>query len=117
MDFVEEARKFVESECSKPTSKYGLEPYKYHFLPVVDYANLLSDELGGDKEVILISAWLHDIGSIICGRKDHHISGARIAEEKLKELGYPLDKIEQVKVAYCIIEVRKNQNKQQSKKK
>ena len=45
----------------------------------------------------MISAWLHDIGSIIYGRKDHHITGAQIAEEKLTKLGYPIEKIELVK--------------------
>ncbi|MGM0582888.1 MAG: HD domain-containing protein [Bacteroidota bacterium] len=44
---------------------------------------------------------LHDIGSIVYGRDDHHITGAKIVEKKLKELGYRLDKIEEVKK--CIL--------------
>ena len=39
-------------------------------MPVARYAEILADELGGDKEIILISAWLHDIGSIIHGREN-----------------------------------------------
>ena len=51
--------------------------------------------------------WLHDIGSIIYGRDDHHITGAKIAEEKLKELQYPAEKIELVKK--CILNHRGSQ--------
>jgi uncharacterized protein len=71
---------------------------------MAEYAEKLTDQLGGDKEIVLIAAWLHDIGSIIYGREDHHITGAKIAEEKLKELGYSDEKIELVK--QCILNHR-----------
>jgi len=108
MDILNEMRSFVEDECKKPTSKYGYDPFPSHFSPVVDYAAKLADELGGDKEVILIAAWLHDIGSIIQGREDHHITGAKIAETKLQELNYPSEKIELVKK--CILNHRGSKN-------
>ncbi len=104
MNVVDEVKIFVEKECKKSSSKYGFEPFVFHFTPVVKYAIELSNELGGDKEVIIISAWLHDIGSIKIGRKNHHITGAKIAEKKLKELNYPLEKIELVKK--CILNHR-----------
>lgn len=88
-DIVTAVRNFVEAECRKPSSKYGYEPFPYHFTSVAEYAGRLADELGGDREVILIAAWLHDIGSIVRGREDHHETGAEIAREKLSELGYP----------------------------
>lgn len=113
MDIIQEIKNFVENECKKSSSKYGYEPFPFHFVPMAGYAEKLADELGGDKEVILISAWLHDIGAIIHGRKDHHITGAKIAEEKLKEFQYPADKIELVKK--CILNHRgSQQNKQDS---
>ena len=87
MDIVQEIKKFVEEECKKPTNKYGYDAFLYHFVPMVKYAEKLADELGGDKEVILIASWLHDIGSIVYGRENHHITGGKIAEEKLKKLG------------------------------
>jgi uncharacterized protein len=108
MDIIQKIKNFVESECKKPTSKYGYDPFLFHFVPVVNYAEKLAEELGGNKEVILISSWLHDIGSIMYGRKDHHITGAKIAEEKLKEFGYPQDKIKKVKE--CIFSHRGSQN-------
>jgi uncharacterized protein len=107
MDIINEIRHFVENECKKPESKYGYEPFPCHFVPMVHYAEKLADELGGDKEVIVIAAWLHDIGSIIYGREDHHITGARIAEKKLKEFKYPPEKIELVKK--CILNHRGSQ--------
>jgi uncharacterized protein len=105
---VEEVKGFVEEECKKPTSKYGYEPFIYHFVEVVKYAKELSDKLGGDKEVIQIAAWLHDIGAIVSGRENHHVTGAEIAEKKLKELNYPKEKIELVKK--CILNHRGSQN-------
>lgn len=104
MDTVKKVRSFVEHECKKPSSKYGYEPFVFHFAPVVKYALELSEGLGGDKEVIEISAWLHDIGSIIDGRENHHTSGAEIAGKFLSELGYPAEKIELVKK--CILNHR-----------
>ncbi|MCK5475280.1 MAG: HD domain-containing protein [Candidatus Pacebacteria bacterium] len=107
MNVIEEIKIFVENECKKPSSKYGYDPFLYHFIPMVEYAEKLSDELGGDKEIIMIASWLHDIGAIIYGRKDHHITGAQIAEEKLKELKYPIERIELVKK--CILNHRGSQ--------
>jgi uncharacterized protein len=103
-DIVSEIKKYVENECNKPTSKYGYEPFSFHFIPTVNYALELQSKLGGDKEIIEIAAWLHDIGSIIEGRENHHISGTKIAEAKLLELNYPEEKIELVKK--CILNHR-----------
>lgn len=105
---VEKVRAFVEEECRKPTSKYGYEPYLYHFIPVHNYARKLAQEAGADLEIVEISAWMHDIGSIIYGREEHHITSSEIAEAKLGELGYTLDKIEKVK--HCIISHRGSQS-------
>ncbi|MFA5207934.1 MAG: HD domain-containing protein [Candidatus Paceibacterota bacterium] len=107
MNIIEEVRNFVEKESLKPSSKYGEEPFVFHFVPTVKYALELAEELGADKEVVEISAWLHDIGSVIYGREDHHLTGAKIAEAKLKEFNYPIEKIEMVK--NCILNHRGSQ--------
>jgi uncharacterized protein len=104
MDIVQKIRDFVKEECEKPTSKYGVEPFEFHFIPVAKYAEGLADELKADKEIVLLAAWLHDIGSIIDGRGEHHITGAKIAEEKLKEFSYPPERVELVK--NCILNHR-----------
>lgn len=108
MNIIENIKKFVENECKKPTSKYWFEPFYNHFEPVVNYALELQSEFWWDKEVIEISAWLHDIWSIIYWREDHHITWAKIAEEKLIELKYEPEKIDLVKK--CILNHRWSQD-------
>lgn len=109
MNVVEKVRRFVRAESKKPTSKYGSEPYKFHFVPMVRYAGILADELSADKEVVLVAAWLHDIGSIVHGRKDHHKTGAKIAERILKSFGYSSNKT--ILVRNCILNHRGSQNR------
>lgn len=104
---IQEVRQFVEEECKKPTSKYGYEPFTDHFLPVVIHVKQMAKIFEADSEVLEIAAWLHDIGSIVEGRKDHHLTSSKIAEKKLKELNYPKNKIELVK--NCIISHRGSQ--------
>ncbi len=106
-NIVNEVRQFVEEESKKPSAKYGYEPYEFHLVPMHDYAKRLAERLDADVEVVELAAWLHDIGSIINGRKDHHITGAEIAGKKLKELDYSEGKIEKVK--HCILNHRGSQ--------
>ena len=108
MSIVETIKNFVEEECKKPTSKYGYQPFIHHFTPMVNHAATLADEYACDKEVVLLAAWLHDIGSIIYGRENHHVTGAEIAEQKLTELSYPTEKIALIKK--CILNHRGSQD-------
>jgi len=108
MNIVEKVKKFVKGECQKPSSKYGWEPFENHFVPMAKWSEKLSEQLGGDKEIILIAAWLHDIGSIMEGRENHHLTGIKIAEKKLVELDYPKNKIELV--LKCILNHRGSRN-------
>lgn len=106
-NIVEEIKKFVEGECKKPTSKYsGI--FENHLIPMRNLALELGKKIGADLEIVEISAWLHDIGGIIFGRKDHHITGAKIAEKKLAELRYSQEKILLVK--NCILTHRGSQD-------
>ncbi len=98
---IEKIRKFVEEECNKPMSKYGKFPYEFHFVPMVDLAKKLAVNKNADLEIVELAAWLHDIGSIIYGRENHHITGAKIAEDELKKFNYPEEKIKKIK--HCII--------------
>jgi len=107
MDIVSEIKKFVEEECKKPTAVYDFEIIKYHFIPVVKHALTLAEQRGADKEIVELSAWLHDIGGVIYGRENHHATGAEVAEKKLKELNYPDDKINKIKD--CIFSHRGSQ--------
>ena len=88
----------VLAESQKSESLFK-DAYKEHFEPVVKYAKQLAKEVGADEEIVEISAWLHDIGSIH-GHKDiHHEYGRDYAQKYLSELGYPQEKIDMVKHA------------------
>lgn len=93
---IEQIKYFVKKECEKPNVSYGKEFYDFHIVPMADLAKKLAKELQADVEVVEITAWLHDIGSVIYGRKDHHITGLKITRKKLEDLGYPNSKINRV---------------------
>lgn len=105
---IEEVRQFVEAECQKDSSKYGYEPYPFHFVPMVAHAKELAKELGADLEIVEIAGWLHNIGSIVYGREDHHKTGAKVARDFLAKIGYPEKKIKHVE--QCILGHRGSQN-------
>lgn len=107
MNIVDQVRQFVENECKKPTSLYGYEPFTEHFAPVVEFGKKLAEEMKADIEIVEIAGWLHDIGSIMIGRTDHHITSSKIAGEKLKEFSYPEDRIKLV--VDCILTHRGSQ--------
>ena len=101
-NIVEEIRKFVEEECIK--YPLGIEIYLNHLIPVLNYSKKLAEGKDIDLESVKIAALLHDMGSIIYGRKNHHITGAEIAEKKLIEFNYPENKILLIK--NCILNHR-----------
>jgi uncharacterized protein len=108
-NIIEEIRKFVEEECKKPESNYSTA-YDFHFVSMVKTAKELAENFNANMEIVELSAWLHDIGSIIYGRENHHITGAEIAEKKLRELNYPEKKIKKVK--FCILNHRGSKEKE-----
>lgn len=104
---IKEIQDFVEKECKKPTSNYsGI--FENHIIPMRNLAIEMAQKTDADLEVVEIAALLHDIGGVMFGRKDHHITGAKIAQKKLQRLNYPQDKINQVK--HCIMAHRSSQN-------
>ena len=86
-------------------NKHTKEDVKYHIKIVVKNALKLADIYHADKEVVEIASWLHDIArakELKPGKdNNHHIVGAKKAEEILKDLGYKEDKIK--KIVSCIL--------------
>ena len=76
----------------------------YHICAVVENTVFLAGKYGADVEAVTIAAWLHDIASVTDYSlyDEHHIHGARMAEEILCGFGY--DKTELVK--RCILNHR-----------
>ncbi|MGI5897824.1 MAG: HD domain-containing protein [Candidatus Dojkabacteria bacterium] len=107
-DIVKLAQEYALRECKKTSYPFGMNVYNNHFKPVVMYAEQLAEKRNADKEIVLLSAWLHDIANITGDTEDHHIVGQKYAEEFLKKHNYPLERIEQVK--HCIYAHRGSKN-------
>jgi len=99
-DIVRLTQEYVLRECKKDTNQFGMNAYNHHFKSVVMYAKKLAKKRNADLEIVLVSAWMHDIGSIMGDYKNHHISGQKYAEEFLRKHNYPSDRIDRIK--HCI---------------
>lgn len=97
----------VKEECQKETNIYAMNAFE-HIRSVVKYAAVLTQKRQADEEIVEISAWLHDMGSILGDTENHHISSGVYAEELLKKYNYPQDKIDAIK--HCILAHRGSQN-------
>lgn len=104
-DIINYLKEEVYSRAIRPENKFGIGCY-YHIEAVAKNAGLLAEQYGADKEVVIIAGWLHDIASITDYSlyEMHHIYGAEIAEDLLKNFNYDIDKINLVKK--CIISHR-----------
>ncbi len=102
-EIIKKVREFVEKECKKPGACF-VGCLDTHFKHVVNYARELAKRKKADEEIVEIAAWLHDIGSVKHEYEKHHLVSAQIAEDLLKNLKYPQDKIEEVK--HCILHHR-----------
>ena len=105
-NIVQSIKNIVEEQCKSKDNIFGYEIWTYHIAVVVKYSKLLSDKLDADKEIVEISALLHDYAAIKDKSmyEDHHIFGAMEAEIILKSFDYPMDKI--TKVKDCIMQHR-----------
>ena len=103
---IKDIEKLVEAACKESTNHFGFEAWTHHILPVVRNAKIMAKRVGADEEIVEISALLHDYAGIkdYTLEEDHHIHGAKLAEQILKEYNYPVKRIEQVK--HCILSHR-----------
>lgn len=96
----------IKKRCDSKTNFFGPTAF-HHIQSVEENATFLAEHIANvDKEVVTIAAWLHDIASITDKKyyEQHHIYGAQMAEEILKQLHYPEEKIPLVK--QCILNHR-----------
>jgi len=103
-ELIQKVKEFVKENYAKACvkTKRGL---KGHFEEVEKQAIKLCDrDKTVDKEIVMLAAWLHDIGTVMGDYENHHISGAKIAGEFLEKQDYPQDRIERVK--HCILNHR-----------
>ncbi len=90
-----------EEKTKGTKEEYNL--YESHIKYVYDYAVKLCEGKNVDKEVVELSALLHDIAmtDINLGRENHAHNGSIIAYDLLMKQGYPKDKCELV--SKCIL--------------
>lgn len=89
-----------------PTNAYGIGAWDHHIELVYKIATDICDEYGADYEIVALSALLHDIASVTNKEftENHHIIGAKIAEELLRNYELDFNKIELIKK--CILNHR-----------
>lgn len=104
-DIIEYLKTEVKNRALNEKNKFGIGVL-YHIEAVVKNAKILANKYNADEEVCIIAAWLHDIASITDYNlyEEHHIYGAKIADEILKKFNYDEDKIKLVK--NCILNHR-----------
>jgi len=93
---MERVKKIVLDLCKNTDFRW-----KIHIQDVVRESLNLADIYCADKEIVGISAWLHDIKKVRGEPGSHHIHGAKEVAEILVGLGYGARIISQVK--HCIL--------------
>ena len=104
-DIINYLKNEIKNRAENENNKFGIGVL-YHIQAVVKNAEILANKYNADKEVCIIAAWLHDIASITDYDlyEEHHIHGAKIADEILRNFKYDKNKIELVKK--CILNHR-----------
>jgi len=70
-----------------------------HLFRVNQLSRYLVEVEGGDKDIVVASAWLHDVG-LVEGNLGHCFKGAKTARNFLGEIGVDYDTI--LKIIHCI---------------
>lgn len=94
---------YAKRTCELPENLLSPSFFKEHLLVVSEYAEKLCNLLGGDNEVVRVSAYLHDISAVLDFKTlaTHNANSADIAESILIHNNFPKDKTEMVK--QCIL--------------
>ncbi|WP_019039331.1 Pycsar system effector family protein [Psychroflexus tropicus] len=90
-DFISETESFVLNLFKDKLSTRFVYHNFNHTQRVVENAKVLAEEQNlnkEDKEVLILSAWLHDTGYTV-SEKNHEQESKRIAREFLGQLNYP----------------------------
>ncbi|MBR4515504.1 MAG: HD domain-containing protein [Lachnospiraceae bacterium] len=87
--------KKMTNENGRP-SNYPFRSRYEHTMRVYRWAIKLQSKLGGDLDVIVLAALLHDIGWDESGERDHAEVGAELAVEYLDSLGVEPEIIKKV---------------------
>ncbi len=77
----------VKRRCLLPTNAYGIGAWDHHIKLVYEIAIAKCQDYNAHRDIVVLAALLHDIASVTNKEytKEHHIIGAKIAEELLKD--------------------------------
>jgi uncharacterized protein len=95
-------RAYVHEQCQRENNLLSPAFFDQHILPVAEYGEQLARQLGADREIVGIAAYLHDISAVqdIHTIPDHPRLGAEIAAGLLAQWSCPPSQI--VRVRQCI---------------
>lgn len=96
----------VEKRCMAKTNAYGIGAWDHHIKLVYEIATNICEEYNADYNIVALAALLHDIASVTDKdlTEEHHIHGAKIAEELLSKYNLSNEQTEHIKK--CILNHR-----------
>jgi len=74
--------------------------YWKHAFQVREFALMIQEKVGGDRDVVIASALLHDIGKAKLLALGHEKISAKLSKEFLEKIGFDKNKIQ--KVVNCV---------------
>lgn len=97
-DILSYLRQELDQRCQSSSNYFGYSCFR-HIEAVVKNAALLAEVYHADKEICMIAAWLHDIASVTdyALYPEHHIHGAKMAEDILSRFHYDEERTALVK--------------------
>lgn len=107
-DYLEQMKQLEELEKERKFCRHGLN----HVLDVarIAWIQVLEEQLSLEKEMVYLTALLHDLGRSAEYQKGipHHEAGVPMARMYLEQIGYPKEKCALI---YETIEEHRNKNK------
>ena len=100
---VNAIRDLIEDVCRRGKGPFDMDFFEKHICVMAGIADTLARALGADREVVALSAYLHDITAVeeYTSVAKHHILGGDRAVEILSDYGYPAEKIAAIR--QCIL--------------
>lgn len=94
-----QVKKYVKDACARSENVFGKSFFEQHLLVVAEYGDRLADKVGGDKEIIHLATYLHDISAVkdFSTLPNHAVISGELAQDILMDYGYPQAKIDIVK--------------------
>lgn len=105
-DIINKIYDEVKKRTLSESNVYGIDSWEHHLELVYKIATKNYKKYNADYEIVALASLLHDIASVTNAKytEEHHIWGAKIAEELLIKEGVDSEKIKRIKK--CILNHR-----------